>query len=115
MNKFIRIVALGAILATPLAVTVPAFAGATVDRSEVVKYNDLNLTTSAGAETLYSRLKVATWRVCRDVVTSAGLPGMMERTNCMTDLLDSAVKDVNKPTLTALHEGKSGSALTAAR
>jgi UrcA family protein len=114
MKNFTRIVALGAILTTPLALAVPAFAEAP-SRSEVVKYNDLDLATAAGAETLYSRLKVATWRVCRDVVSSSGLPAMMDRSACQAELLETAVKDVNLAALTALHQGKAASALTAAR
>lgn len=114
MKKFTRIVALSALLTAPLALAVPAFAESP-SRSEVVKYNDLDLSSAAGAETLYSRLKVATWRVCRDVVSSSGLPAMMDRSACQAELLETAVKDVNQPALTALHLGKAASALTASR
>jgi UrcA family protein len=103
MKNLSRIVALGALLSTPLALIVPAHSADT--RSEVVKYNDLNITSPAGAKALYTRLKVATWRVCRDTVDTSGTSGLLERSNCMTQLLDTAVKDVNKPLVTALHTG----------
>lgn len=114
MKQFTRIVALGAILSTPLALSVPAFAD-TADRAEVVKYADLDLSTPTGAEALYARLKVASWRVCRDTVSNGGLPGMIERSNCVTETLNLAVQDVNRPTLTALHQGKPALDLTASR
>ena len=104
MKISIRILALGAILTSPLALAMPSV----VDGSpaQVVKYNDLNLQTTAGAQQLYARLKTASWRVCREVVSTAGAPGMIERGQCAADLLDGAVKDVNKPVLTALHQGR---------
>jgi UrcA family protein len=108
MKNSTRFLALGALLTTTLALTVPATAaGRDVrDRSEVVKYNDLNLSTTSGAQQLYTRLKVASSRVCRDVVTSSGLPALIDRAQCAAELLDTAVKDVNKPVLTALHQGR---------
>jgi UrcA family protein len=112
MKASIRLLALSALIAaSPLAL-----AGTSPEdvRSEVVKYNDLNIHTPAGAATLYTRLKVASRKVCRDVVTTTGLPGMIERGRCAGTLLDSAVAQAGLPTLTALHQGRAAD-LTASR
>jgi UrcA family protein len=113
MKQTIRIAAIAATLGTLVAFAVPASA-ATTARTEVVKYNDLNLTTATGTQELYKRLQIAAWRVCRDVVSSGGAASLLERTSCVRELVETAVKDVNKPTLTALHQGKAMD-LTASR
>jgi UrcA family protein len=115
MKSSTRILALCALLGLPLAFTVPAVA-ADGEFTEVVKYNDLNLATADGALALYARLKAASRRVCRDIVLGSGAPAMLERSNCVTRLIDTAVRDVNRPVLTALHQGRVRPAsLTASR
>lgn len=114
MKTAIRLTAIAAALATSLALSVPASADSEV--SEVVKYDDLNLTTTTGAQTLYKRLKAAAWRVCRESVSLAGTSGMLQQGQCMKTLVESAVHNVNKPELTALHEGTAVDAgMTASR
>jgi len=117
MKHLTRIAALGALLSTSLASTVPAVAGdaATDVATQVVRYGDLNLADPDGAKTLYSRLKKAARHVCFDTSgADAGLPGLIAQSRCVDAALDTAVKDVNKPLLTALHRGTPG-ALTASR
>src|SRR5579862_5402357 len=50
-----------------LAVTTASFATAPSDEapSVTVRYDDLNLATDAGANTLYRRISSAAWSVCR--------------------------------------------------
>jgi UrcA family protein len=111
MKTFIRIVALGALASVPLASAMPAAAAET--HSIVVKYNDLDPASPTGAKTLYQRLSVAAWRVCRDL-HSGGTPGLIARASCSREALDNAVRSANLPMLTALHQGATPD-LTASR
>jgi UrcA family protein len=84
-------------------------------RSETVKFQDLNVGTPAGAETLYFRIHSAARRVC-------SRPGdvweMALASSCIKDAEARAVQKVNLPMLTAYYETKTGrhtEALTAKR
>jgi UrcA family protein len=115
--KTLNSIALGAAaLAASFACAVPAVAAPeeVVTRTMTVSYADLDLTSSAGASTLYSRLKAASRTVCDDRVDSTISSGL-ERLRCTRATLDRAVKDVNVPTLTALHTGGASTGLTAQR
>lgn len=112
MKHLTRIAALAALATVPLASSVPAFAADT-SPSQVVKYNDLNLTTPEGAKELYSRLKKASRNVCNDIY-SPGTQNLIDQALCRRDTLDTAVRNVNQPLLTALHRG-SNAELTASR
>jgi UrcA family protein len=98
-----------ALVATSVACAVPAGAETV---SETVNYSDLNLETTAGAAALYSRLEVAARHVCR-ALYSPGAP--FQVSSCLHEVLEAAVKNVNRPNLTALHEGRAASGLTAQR
>lgn len=101
MKHLSRIPALGATLALSLASSVPALAADTTP-SIVVKYNDLNLATADGASKLYSRLKKASIGVCQRMYSPS--PGnLTEQVRCRSTVLEAAVKDADKPLLTALH------------
>lgn len=78
--------------------------GLNVEPSRTVKYDDLNLSTSAGAAVLYSRIRGAAFGVCSTMIPPGGAPAIIERGKCMRVLIDIAVQDVNKPLLTALHQ-----------
>ena len=68
-------------------------------RSVRVSYADLNLTTQAGAATLYGRIRSAARQVC-------GYEGP-SFTSCFKKAVGDAVAQVNSPQLTALYQGKS--------
>ena len=107
-------------LGLSLALSVPGEAAPlasadTITRTEVVKYGDLNVATTAGAAMLYDRIRTAASRVCRDVIPSVSARNRFERMTCVRELMDTAVKDVNRPALTALHEGRATDDLTAQR
>ncbi|RYZ64483.1 MAG: UrcA family protein [Proteobacteria bacterium] len=114
MKTAFRFAAIAAALGTSLALSVPAAAETGI--TEVVKYYDLNLTQPTDAQKLYRRLQGAAWRVCRDTVSGSGAAAMLQQGTCIRTLVESAVHNVNKPVLTALHEGKAAEAdLTASR
>jgi len=72
--------------------------------SKKVSYAGLNLSSQAGAEILYGRIKSAARDVCggRDPV----LRGSITRTPCYRDAVSNAVAQVNSPVLSALHSKK---------
>jgi UrcA family protein len=110
MKTFKLIAVATALGITSLAYAVPAAAEAREQvLSETVIYSDLDLTTANGAAALYSRLKLAARRVCRNSETRDQVSA------CMRTAIDVAVKDVNRPSVTALHEGRAASDLTAQR
>ena len=72
--------------------------------SETVKFADLNLSTQAGAEALYSRIHAAARRVCKQ-------PSGLERAviPCMTKAESEAIAKVDAPLLTAYYQKQTGS------
>lgn len=72
-----------------------------------VAYGDLNLTSSAGAETLYRRIKQAGARVCGAQPGSMELRRLVVWNECRETAIVNAVEAVGRPRLTALHRGKS--------
>lgn len=95
---------LGYVVATLLASVLVASNAHAGDqpRSETVKFADLNLSTSAGAEALYQRIHRAALRVCNE-------PGELAVTvACMHDAERKAIGKVNSPLLTAFYQQKSG-------
>jgi UrcA family protein len=83
--------------------------------SSIVRYGDLDLSTSAGIRTLYGRIQDAAWRVCQQIEPPQNGPSGIENVKCRQTLVDVAVGEVNKPALTALHTGKKPSGVTASR
>jgi UrcA family protein len=83
-------------------------------KSVTVKYSDLNVTQPEGAKALYSRLQNAAWRACRDLGVGSSTARFGLGT-CIRDAVEAAVKDVNKPAVTALHEGGAIDGRTASR
>lgn len=81
-----------------------------VARSKVVKYDDLNLSTQAGVERLYTRIRSAARTVCGPTygASLATAPATSaRRRRCMDDAIASAVKQVDNTILTAMHNSKS--------
>lgn len=101
-----------AIVATSLLVASHAFAEEQI-RSETVKFQDLNLSTPAGAEALYNRIHAAARRVCAQ--SGIWQPAVI---SCVKHAEAAAVGKVNQPLLTTFYRAKTGDqtgALTANR
>ena len=81
-------------------------------RSETVKFDDLNLSTQAGAEALYARIHRAALHVCNE-------PGELSITlACMKEAESKAIGKVNAPLLTAFYQkttGRTPQTVTASR
>lgn len=80
-------------------------------RSETVRFADLKVDTSAGADVLYRRIQSAARRVCSYDATSIQGPSVWQ--DCVRPSIDAAVAKVNNPQLTALHTGRNPSPATA--
>ena len=80
-------------------------------RSVTVRYADLDLSTSAGATTLYHRIRGAAKEVCGTGGTS--LVEIAQWHRCVKDAVSDAVHTVNSPQLTALYTGKPAQTVTA--
>jgi UrcA family protein len=70
----------------------------------VVAYSDLNLDSPAGAKTLYRRIAYAARQVCGSPA-AAWYPGQRQKwQTCYRTAVENAIRKVNRPVLTALHE-----------
>jgi UrcA family protein len=67
--------------------------------SHPVSYSDLDLTRTAGAETLYRRIKSAADAVCSPL-DGARITAKVNRIACISGAVERAVKQVNEPLLT---------------
>ncbi|MBV9316710.1 MAG: UrcA family protein [Gammaproteobacteria bacterium] len=89
-----------------LLVSVLAASNATAGeqlRSEIVKFQDLNVSTPAGAQTLYNRIHAAAKRVCAQ--SGDWQPAVIA---CIKHAESTAVGKVNEPSLTAFYRAKTG-------
>jgi len=104
-------------LVATLGVGAPGFAAGATSAvpSAVVRYSDLDLSTSAGIHILYERIQIAAWQLCQQIVPVQHSPGVIEILKCRQALMDAAVGQVNKPALTALHTGNKPRGITASR
>jgi len=84
--------------------SVSAFAGtAAFDAPSVaVRYDDLNLSTTNGVNTLYHRISAAAREVCPDVY-SRDPNVILAGRHCQADAIAKAVREVNNPSLAMLH------------
>jgi UrcA family protein len=80
-----------------------AFAGEQV-RTETIKFQDLNVGASAGAEALYSRIHAAARHVC----SSSGEWAQINEVRCITKAEARAVEKLNLPLLTVTYRMKHG-------
>jgi len=68
-----------------------------------VKYADLDLSTAAGVETLYTRIVFASQRVCpSDSMRDLQLVSHAQA--CRVEAIARAVRAINNPRLAAVHE-----------
>lgn len=93
--------------ALALAASLPATAAATdkVVRNEVVRFDDLNLTSPAGVAALERRINSVARRVCgyNEVYGTRIIP--KDVSECMDSALASARKDVAAKTGAAIRKG----------
>jgi UrcA family protein len=68
-----------------------------------VDYTDLDLTTSAGIETLYHRIVEAARRVCPQTNGPAALAVKSRIRECREAAIADAVAQINDPRLAAVH------------
>ena len=83
----------------------PALASNPAARTMTVTYRDLNLSTVAGATTLYQRIKGAARSVCGD--EGRRFDEQRQWTICYRGAIAGAVATVHSPLLTAVHSGES--------
>jgi len=74
-------------------------------RTMTVTYRDLNLSTVAGATTLYQRIKGAARSVCGD--EGRRFDEQRQWMSCYRGAIAGAVATVHSPLLTAVHSGES--------
>jgi UrcA family protein len=73
----------------------------------VVRYSPSELATSGATERLYGNLKIAAREVCGDGPTLRSLMERIQEQRCYEQVLANAVRKINQPVLTSLHESKS--------
>ena len=103
MNTFRRSLAVAGAFAA-LTVATTSFAGGPSPDPPTasVRYDDLNLSTSAGVNVLYHRISVAALKVCPDVFSrDLGIVAAGER--CRANAVANAVRDLNNPQLAVVH------------
>lgn len=109
-SKVVKRFLLGAVV-TVLAI--PAIAGATPyinDNNRVavrVSYADLDLSSDAGLQTLYTRLKAASSAVCgsRSLFEAGSLDQLAQNKRCYRKALSKAVAKFNNARLNEVHAG----------
>jgi UrcA family protein len=73
-------------------------------RTETVNFQDLNVDTSAGLQTLYHRIHAAAKRVC----ASSGEWAQIREVRCAGEAVAQTVEKLNLPPLTAYYQAKNG-------
>jgi UrcA family protein len=84
------VLAPGLACAGPADASVPTADGASAP-SELVRFSDLDLSTSDGMAALHDRISQAAYRVCRDMIPTASI----DNARCQQQLVEAAVDDVN--------------------
>jgi UrcA family protein len=87
-----------------LAVSTATFAGDGT-QSVAVRYDDLNLASSAGVEALYRRISSAARAVCPDE-HSRELAVVAASERCQANAVAEAVRQVNNPQLAVVHASR---------
>ena len=80
-------------------------------RSVTVRYGDLDLSRTAGAQTLYVRLTSAARTVCAPSPTR-DLAAHRDWNRCFSEALDDAVTETGSHALAALHQERTGRAVS---
>jgi len=87
-----------------IAASTAADAGTLDVRTQTVRYDDLDLSKPAGAQALYSRIRIAAREVCQSLPGVVWSETVTERT-CIEQAIDGAVIKLNSPGLTTLRFG----------
>jgi UrcA family protein len=72
-------------------------------RQQLVKYEDLNLSTQRGVQTLYRRIARAAENVCGVEEMPRPIGQKMSERRCHQEAVQAAVAKVNRPELSAHH------------
>jgi len=97
-----------AVLAAGSAIALPLAAQADNAGPAIrVSYQDLNLTTSAGVATLYQRISHAAGTACEATQQLTGTRVSKAYDRCVQEAIASTVKQIDLPSLTALHATRS--------
>jgi UrcA family protein len=111
MNTRFREILVTLSAATALICLLPAANASTASPAEVhketVKFQDLNLQTPAGAETLYKRIHAAAQHVC-DTHGDRSMSAASHERECIAQAEARAVTQVNAPALSAYYSKKLG-------
>jgi UrcA family protein len=102
-------VALTAALAWPaISAHAERIEGVTVSSAPTIRvsYAELDINKPRGLEVLYSRIQHAAEVVCGVDRTPRELARGRQATACYKTAVDDAVRQINRPTLTALHRTK---------
>jgi UrcA family protein len=85
-----------------------SFASDSSDPLQVkVKYGDLNVSSTAGATTLYTRIRSAAEAVCHPL-NNRDFASQILFAACVHKAMSNAVSDVDQPTLSAIYNAKTG-------
>jgi UrcA family protein len=68
-----------------------------------ISYADLNIESAAGVRSLHGRLKSAARHVCAPLDDGRNSPANFAFVRCYQAALDSAVAQIDRPVLTAMH------------
>ena len=102
---------LGGLLLAGALAALPAHAGTAPGLQ--VKVGDLDLTHPAGVAILYKRLQFAAQQVCGpSVVTGSRIESSPQKA-CVKDAVDNAVRQIDRPALTAYHRSHAAQSDTA--
>jgi len=88
-------------LALAGAPTITHAAPVTDVQSRVVRFDDLNLSTSAGIQALYSRIRSAAQEVCGPETVSGTRLASSAWRDCVSTAVYQAVRSVHSPSLSA--------------
>ena len=95
---------------SPIAGSALAAEPAAEPRLQVVRYADLDLSSQAGAASLYARIAAAAREVC-PVMVERQLASIGRARRCTEDAVARAVEDVNVAAVTSLHFARTGQQL----
>jgi UrcA family protein len=75
---------------------------------QTVRYDDLNLSTQAGLQTLYRRIQHAARSVCGPALVTGTRIVSAARNDCVNTSIRQAILTVNQPSLTAYYAARFG-------
>jgi UrcA family protein len=104
MRVLAALTALACTLGTGLTTAAPPMGN--VPSSTVVRFADLNLASDKDVATLYERIKQAAREVCRNDAFLSDPAAEWNIRECVVGTVATAISDVNRPALTALHRSK---------